>query len=158
MEQTWTTPEDVKDRWLSSEEIPPDKLINMWIGDAEIYVMSEIDGLHEQLTDDPDGIWRKRFVAVISQLVTSILTNPDRIRQRSTTAGVFATSETLGTESLTSELQLSSIQRALLTPKGKKKHFGLDMTPTRATDSHPLATSWVNGPDNLAPTTEETPS
>ncbi|SCX06766.1 hypothetical protein [Corynebacterium jeikeium] len=145
-----TTPDDVRARWLSSAPLPDDTAIEAWIEDAETHILAEIPTLADQLTDDPDGQWRKRMVYVTVQLVMQALKNPDGVRQQSQTSGVFTNAVTYGTETITSGFTLSPVHRAMLTT-GTKKNFGFDMTESRST-SHSLEYAWVNGPDHLAPT------
>lgn len=146
---SWASPQDVRDRWLGSEKLPEDSVISKWLEDAETFIFAEFPDLPAQLTQDPDGMWRSRVVLVSAQLTIAALKNPDGIRQRSQTSGVFTSSETLGSETISSEFRLTAQHRSLLATR-RRKHVGIDMTERRKPQS-PLAGAWVNGPAGQEP-------
>ncbi|MBV7294926.1 hypothetical protein KRX51_03205 [Corynebacterium sp. TAE3-ERU12] len=145
---TWTSPEDVRSRWLGSEDLPSSAVIQAWIDDAETLIFAEFPSLQERLTDDPDGTWRARLVYVTTQLTIQALRNPNGIRQRSQTAGDFTDSVTYGSETISGIMQLTPAHKALLNG-AKPRHVGIDMTVDKTTP--PLAGVWVNGPDGTEP-------
>lgn len=146
----YTTPADIKARWLSADPLPNDEIIAAWIDDAETLIFSEIPDLADQLQDDPDGSWAKRLTYVTTHLVSGVLKNPEGVRQRSQTAGAFTDSITFGSETIAQAMTLTPMHRAMLTPKGTKRHSGIDMTTTTP-ENNPLAGALVNGPDHLTP-------
>lgn len=144
MADTYATPEDVRKRWLSTDPLPDDQIIQEWLDDAEIIIFAEVPHLADKITEDPDGEWHRRVVVVEVQLVSQAMKNPDGVRQRSQTAGVFTDSSTFGTETISQAMQITPAHRAILT-EGTKKNFGLDMTPKRP-GPHPFEHAWINGP------------
>ncbi|WP_313007324.1 hypothetical protein [Corynebacterium variabile] len=147
---TYATPADVRDRWLSTTDLPADDVIQLWLDDAEVLIFSEYPKLADQLTDDPDGTWHSRIAYVEVQLVSTALRNPEAVRQASRTAGVFTESTTYGTETLAQSMELTPAHRAMLSG-GAKKHTGFDMTAKPQPHGHPLDHAWVNGPTGTAP-------
>lgn len=146
----YTTPEDIRSRWLSTDPLPDDTVIKAWIEDAETLIFSEVPSLSDQLTDDPEGAWEKRLIYVTVHLVSGVLKNPEGVRQRSQTAGAFTDSVTFGSETIAQAMRLTPMHRAMLTPSGPKRHSGLDMTAA-AQGNSPLTGAVINGPDYLAP-------
>ncbi|MDO5535373.1 MAG: hypothetical protein Q4F65_12070 [Propionibacteriaceae bacterium] len=146
---TWTTPDDVKTRWIGTAALPDDTIIQAWIEDAETLIFAEFPDLADRLTDDPNQQWRKRVTYVAAQLTIQALKNPDGVRQQAQTAGAFTNSVTFGTETISQAMSLTPAHRALL-QVGRVRHVGIDMTPPPPAE-HPLDGSWVNGPDHLAP-------
>lgn len=149
MENTWATPADVRSRWVATEDLPADSIIQAWLNDAETLILAEYPHIAEKMAHDPGGEWLRRVTLVEVQLVSQVLKNPDGVRQKSNTAGVFTEQTTFGTETLSAGLYLTPMHRAILTG-GAKRHAGIDMTPATA-QSHPLESAWVNGPEHLAP-------
>ena len=149
MEETFTTPADVRARWVSAEPLPDDDIIQAWITDAETLIYAEVPSIVANLTDDPLGQWRKKMVFVTVQVVSQALKNPEGIRQTQQTSGVFSNSVTYGAETIDGVLRLTPAQKAILTGHGKR-HVGLDMTVQAPTLS-PLDGVVINGPTREAP-------
>lgn len=148
-ESTWATPQDIRDRWLANDPLPEDTAIQAWLNDAETLILAEFPHLADKLTDDPDGTWRRKVTYVEIALVSQALRNPDGVRQRSQTAGVFTDSVTYGAETIRGVMQLTPAHRAMLADT-TTRHSGIDMTPKRPA-AHPLHGAWVNGPAGWAP-------
>lgn len=145
---TWATPEDVRARWVGTDPLPADEVIQAWINDAETVIFAEYPEIADRLTMDPDGVWRSRVVYVAAQLTIQALRNPDGVRQSARTSGPFTESVTYGTETISGMMSLTPAHRAMLAG-GRPRHVGIDMTAQQA--HHPLEGAWVNGPDHLAP-------
>ena len=146
---TWASPDDVRARWLGTDALPDDAVIQAWITDAETIIFAEYPELAARLTDDPDGSWRARVVYVAVQLTIQALKNPDGVRQSARTSGPFTESVTYGTETISGAMALTPAHRALLSG-GRARHVGIDMTAP-APAPQPLQNAWVNGADHLAP-------
>lgn len=142
------TPQDVRSRWVGSDSLPEDDVLEAWLDDAETLIFAEVPSVMSRLTEDPDGTWTRALIYVEVQLVSQVMRNPDGVRQRAQTAGTFTDSVTFGVETIAQAMTLTPAHRSILTGGGNK-HVGIDMTPTMP--EHPLGTAWVNGPDNLAP-------
>lgn len=147
---TWATPNDVRARWLGTDKLPADAVIQAWLNDAETIVFAEYPALEAKLTDDPTGTWAKRLIFVEVQLATQALRNPDGVRQRSQTAGPLTDAVTYGTETIQASMSLTPAHRALLSG-GAGKHTGIDMTAAPAQPTTPLDGAWVNGPNGHDP-------
>lgn len=147
---TYATPANVRDRWLSTSPLPDDGVIQLWLDDAEVLILSEYPQLANRLTDDTDGTWHARIIYVEVQLVSTALRNPEAVRQASRTAGVFTESTTYGTETLAQSMELTPAHRAMLSG-GASKNVGIDMTAPTQSPPNLLGHAWVNGPDGTAP-------
>ena len=145
---TYATPQDVVDPWMGTDKLPEDRVIQAWLNDAETMIFAEFPHLVDNITDDPDGTWESRIKFVEIQLVSQAMRNPDGVRQRSQTAGTFTDAVTYGTETIMQAMQITPAHRSILSGGGSK-HVGIDMIPNPET--HPLASSWVNGPTGMAP-------
>lgn len=141
--ETFASPQNIRDRWLSTEELPSDEIIQHWITDAETLIFSEFPDLRDRLTNDPHGDLHRSVAYVEVQLVSQALKNPDGIRQLSQTSGPFTTATTYGTETISQLMQITPAHRAILAGKAKK-NFGIDMT--HHPQPHPLTGAWINGP------------
>ncbi|OFL77600.1 hypothetical protein [Corynebacterium sp. HMSC077B05] len=139
----YATPQDVKDRWVGTDTLPGDNVLEAWLDDAETLIFAEIPGIIDKVTADPDGTWTRRLIYVEAQLVSQVMRNPDGVRQRAQTAGTFTDSVTYGTETIAQAMSLTPAHRSILTGGGNK-HVGIDMTPDLP--QHPLDYAWVNGP------------
>lgn len=146
---TLATVEDIKARWLGTEKLPADHVIQAWLDDAETLIFSEYPDLLARLDADEDGYLRRNVIYVEVQLASQALKNPDGVRQRARTAGTFTDSVTYGTETIQSALTLTPAHRAMLAGT-RTRHTGIDMTEHTPT-YHPLANAWVNGPTGYAP-------
>ncbi|MGV3073228.1 hypothetical protein ACEE90_12485 [Corynebacterium phoceense] len=139
----YATPQDVKDRWVGTDTLPGDNVLEAWLDDAETLIFAEVPGIIDKVTADPDGTWTRRLIYVEAQLVSQVMRNPDGVRQRAQTAGTFTDSVTYGTETIAQAMSLTPAHRSILTGGGNK-HVGIDMTPDLP--QHPLDYAWVNGP------------
>lgn len=139
----YATPQDVKDRWVGTDTLPGDNVLEAWLDDAETLIFAEVPGIIDKVTADPDETWTRRLIYVEAQLVTQVMRNPDGVRQRAQTAGTFTDSVTYGTETIAQAMSLTPAHRSILTGGGNK-HVGIDMTPDLP--QHPLDYAWVNGP------------
>lgn len=139
----YATPQDVKDRWVGTDTLPGDNVLEAWLDDAETLIFAEIPGIIDKVTADPDGTWTRRLIYVEAQLVSQVMRNPDGVRQRAQTAGTFTDSVTYGTETIAQAMSLTPAHRSILTGGGNK-HVGIDMIPDLP--QHPLDYAWVNGP------------
>lgn len=144
----YATPQDVRDRWVGNDALPDDSVLEAWLEDAETLIFAEVPSVMSRLTEDPEGIWRRRLVYVEAQLVSQVMRNPDGVRQRAQTAGTFTDSVTYGTETIAQAMTLTPAHRSILSGGGNK-HVGIDMTPEHS--QHPLDTAWVNGPRGTEP-------
>lgn len=145
---TYATPADVRERWVGTDSLPEDKVLQAWLTDAETLIFAEIPSVIDKVTNDPDGLWQRRIAYVEVQLVSQVMRNPDGVRQRAQTAGTFTDSVTYGTETISQAMTLTPAHRSILAGGGDK-HVGIDMTPDQP--QHPLLNAWVNGPDEHAP-------
>lgn len=149
MSESQATPQAIRERWIGTDNLPSDRVIQTWLDDAETLIVSEVPTIIDNLTNDPDGHWARRVAWVQIQLVMQAMKNPDGVRQKSQTAGVFTEAITYGSETIRDAMVLTPAHRSILTGGGGS-HFGLDMTEQPR--PHPLANAWVNGPDDFTPT------
>lgn len=147
---TIATVNDIKSRWLGTDQLPADDVIQAWLSDAETLIFSEYPDLTVRLEADTEGILRRNVVYVEVQLTVQALKNPDGVRQRAQTAGTFTDSVTYGTETIQGAMTLTPAHRAMLAGS-RTRHHGIDMTEPTRPATPPLLGAWVNGPRGYAP-------
>lgn len=146
---TWATPYDVRSRWIGSDTLPDNGVIQTWLDDAETLIVAEYPDLPARIADDTTGALLTNVRYVEIQLVSQALKNPDGVRQKSQTAGVFTNSTTYGSETITQAMALTPAHRVLLSGRAKRA-FGLDMT-VEAPPPNPLEGAVINGPLGYGP-------
>lgn len=90
----WTTPQDVKDRWLLGDVPVTDQQLAVLIGDAEDTVGSEFADIQTRI--DAATLPVARVQKVVARMVIRHIRNPEGIRQVSETTGPFTGSRTYG--------------------------------------------------------------
>ena len=90
----WTTPQDVKDRWLLGDFPVLDQQLAVLIGDAEDTVGSEFADIDARILAGTLPV--ARVQKVVARMVIRHIRNPEGIRQVSETTGPFTGSRTYG--------------------------------------------------------------
>ena len=124
----WTSPQDVKDRWLLGEVPVSDSQLAVLIGDAEDTVGSEF--LDIQARIDAGTLPLTRVKKVVARMVIRHIRNPEGIRQVSETTGPFTGSRTYGGAE-PGAMYLADEDRAELSgAKSGQRAFSIDTIPT----------------------------
>ena len=118
---SWTTPQNVLDRWIGPG-VPDDTQL---IADAEIVILSKYPLIQERIDDDRLSIDAVIFVVV--RMVTRQLRNPEGLTYWQQTTGPFGQARNYGTANL--GIWLSEEEEAMLSPKVHGKAFEVDLAP-----------------------------
>lgn len=94
MAALWADVDDIKSRWLLTEELPADDKLEELIEDAEDTILARFPDMSARVT--ADIVPQRRVVKIIAELVIERALNPRGTRQVSTTTGPFSDSETFG--------------------------------------------------------------
>jgi hypothetical protein len=124
----WTSPQDVKDRWLLGEVPVSDSQLAVLIGDAEDTVGSEFADIQARI--DALLLPLVRVQKVVARMVIRHVRNPEGIRQVSEGTGPFTGSRTYGGDE-PGAMYLTDEDRAELSgAKTGQRAFTIDTTPT----------------------------
>ena len=124
----WTSPQDVKDRWLLGDFPVPDSQLLVLIGDAEDTVGSEFADIDARITAETLPV--ARVQKVVARMVIRHIRNPEGIRQVSETTGPFTGSRTYGGAE-PGAMYLTDEDRAELAGvKNGQRAFSIDTVPT----------------------------
>lgn len=157
---SWTTPQDVQNAWIEGDGDPaPDDtdLLQKWIDRAERKIRREVHDIGARLAvPDTDPAHEPDLAETVKDVVCSMVErkfrNPEGVRTEQDNTGPLGGSRTFGGdqpgELWITPKELADLQSA---PSGRSKAFSIDTLPER--EQHPLAHSWVNGPDGYAPGT-----
>jgi len=124
----WTSPQDVKDRWLLGEVPVPDSQLAVLIGDAEDTVGSEFSDIQSRI--DALTLPLVRVQKVVARMVIRHIRNPEGIRQISEGTGPFTGSRTYGGDE-PGAMYLTDEDRAELAgTKTGQRAFTIDTVPS----------------------------
>lgn len=88
----WTTPDDVRGRWVASAPLSfSDEQIQRHIDDAEDVILAEFPSL---AADVPDRVPKARVVRVVARMVIRLLRNGDGLRSTNQSTGPFSAQTT----------------------------------------------------------------
>ncbi len=87
---------DVKDRWISSRELPSDSIVSAYLMDASVILDATFPSLADKVANEPVVAARAKMVC--ANMVYRALSNPDKIRQVSEGIGPESGSITYSSE------------------------------------------------------------
>lgn len=121
---SWTSLQDITDRWVGSGAPTDDVLVEALIADAEAVVLSEYPRIQERVDDEtlPLGT----LVMVISRMVTRVLRNPENLTYWQMNTGPFGQGKNYGADGNT-DIWLTDRERDLLAPKRRGKAFEINL-------------------------------
>jgi hypothetical protein len=122
---SWTTPQNVLDRWIGPGVPDDTELIAQLIADAEIVILSKYPLIQERIDDDRLSIDAVIFVVV--RMVTRQLRNPEGLTYWQQTTGPFGQARNYGNANL--GIWLSEEEEEMLSPKVRGKAFEVDLAP-----------------------------
>jgi len=92
---SWTTPQDIQDRWVGND-IPTDTdLVQALINDAEAVILSEFPKIQDRIDDNELSL--NVVVMVVSRMVTRLLRNPENLTYWQQQTGPFGQARNYGT-------------------------------------------------------------
>ena len=89
---TWTTPEDITDRWIGEDQPSDTDQLKVLIGDAEATLKAEFPDLPDRV--DSGELAQPVVAMVVARMVIRILQNPAGLRQTTESVGPFSTNMT----------------------------------------------------------------
>ena len=149
---SWTTPQDVLDRWVGNDAPTDTDLIQTIIDDAEAVVLNEFPRIQERIDDDELSI--NVVILVVSRMVMRILRNPENLTYWQQTTGPFGQARNFGSGS--ADIWLSDNELTLLSPKKRGKAYevnqGYDAVSPAVVDDFRLGLAdefeWLEISDN----------
>lgn len=121
---TWTTPQDIRERWIGDDKPENDELLRALISDAEAVILSSYPAIQSRI--NAATLSQAVVTMVTCRMVTRILRNPENASYISQTTGPFSQSRNLGQ----SDIWLTSDEEELLAPTNvAEKAFSVDLAP-----------------------------
>lgn len=118
---SWTTPEDILDRWVGSGAPSDEDLLQALINDAEAIVLAEYPKIQERI--DEAELSLEVVKMVVSRMVTRVLRNPDSVSYLQQVTGPFSQAKNFG-DNL--DIWMSENEKQLLAPKRRGKAYEVD--------------------------------
>ncbi len=118
---SWTTPEDILDRWVGSGAPTDEDLLQALINDAEAIVLAEYPKIQERIDEAELSI--EVIKMVVSRMVTRVLRNPDSVSYLQQMTGPFSQAKNFG-DNL--DIWMSENEKSLLAPKRTGKAYEVD--------------------------------
>jgi hypothetical protein len=149
---SWTTPQDIQDRWVGNDAPTDTDLIQIIIDDAEAVVLNEFPRIQERIDDAELSI--NVVILVVSRMVMRILRNPENLTYWQQTTGPFGQARNFGNGN--ADIWLSDNELTLLSPKKRGKAFevnqGFDAVSPAVVDDFRLGLAdefeWLEISDN----------
>jgi len=120
---SWTTPQDILDRWVGSNAPTDTDLIQALINDAEAVVLAEYPAIQTRI--DADELSIDVVVMVVSRMVARVLRNPDNVSYWQQTTGPFGQARNFNENAV--DIWLSADEKQLLAPKRRGKAYEVDL-------------------------------
>jgi len=74
---SWTTPQDVLDRWVGNDKPTDEDLVQALIDDAESVILSEYPKIQDRIDDEELSV--NTVIMVTSRMVSRLLRNPENL-------------------------------------------------------------------------------
>lgn len=121
---TWTTPQDIRERWIGDDKPESDELLRALIADAEAVILSSYPAIQDRINNAT--LSQAVVTMVTCRMVTRVLRNPENASYISQTTGPFTQARNLGQ----TDLWLTPDETELLAPvKTKGGAFSVDLAP-----------------------------
>jgi hypothetical protein len=119
----WTTPQDIRERWIGDNVPDNDQLLRALIQDAEAVILNEYPSIQGRV--DSGKLSASIITFVTCRMVTRVLRNPDNATYSSQTTGPFTSAKNVGTV----DLWMTEDELGMLSPIIPNKAFSVDMAP-----------------------------
>ena len=123
---SYTTPQDVRDRWLGDGTPPADAVLQVLIDDAEDTILAAIPDIDQRISSG--AVPLERMKKIVSRMVIRYAKNPEGYRQIQETTGPFTRGYTHGGDEPGSVYLTPSDKRELLGVSASRA-FQIDTTP-----------------------------
>lgn len=125
---SWTTPQDILDRWVGGNAPTDTDLLSALINDAEAVILSEFPKIQDRI--DAETLAQPVVVMVVSRMVSRVLRNPDNVSYWQQTTGPFGQARNFGESSI--DIWLTGEEKEMLSSKHGGKAFEIDLAPYAA--------------------------
>jgi hypothetical protein len=115
---SWTSPQDILDRWVGGSEPTDLDLIQQIINDAESVILAEYPRIDERITDGSLAL--STVVMVVSRMAARVLRNPENLSYWQQQTGPFAQGRTYGEDR---DIWLLEKEKQMLAPTSRGKAF-----------------------------------
>jgi hypothetical protein len=122
---SWTTFQDVTDRWVGAGVPTDEDLVEALIADAEAVILSEYPRIQERI--DAETLPLATVVLVVVRMVSRQLRNPEGLTYWQQTTGPFGQARNYGSNP--QDVWLTPDEKKLLSPSQKGKAFSVDLAP-----------------------------
>ena len=119
----WTTPQDIRERWIGDDAPTNDQLLRALIQDAEAIILSTYPAIQTRV--DAATLSSSIITFVTSRMVIRVLRNPDNATYSSTTTGPFTSAKNVGNV----DLWMTADEEEMLSPIVPGKAFSIDLAP-----------------------------
>ena len=121
---SWTTPQDILDRWVGGNAPTDTALLSALISDAEAVILSEFPLIQDRIT--AATLAEPVVVMVVSRMAARVLRTPDNVSYCQHQTGPFGQARNFG-DSV--DIWLTAEEKELLAPKRGGKAFEVDLAP-----------------------------
>jgi hypothetical protein len=119
---SWTSPQDITDRWVGGGTPTDADLMQALINDAEAIILSEYPRIQDRIDDSslPLGMLK----LVVSRMVSRVLRNPDMVSYWQQQTGPFGQARNFG-ENV--DIWMNDQEKDMLAPKKRGKAFSTNL-------------------------------
>jgi len=139
---SWTSPQDILDRWVGGGEPTDLDLIQSLINDAETLIVAEYPRIQERIDDNALPLGNVQLV--VSRMVSRILRNPENLSYWQQQTGPFGQARNFGEGN--SDIWMTENEKKLLAPKRNGKAFETDQAPNAISPAQDFAWRDVTWP------------
>lgn len=120
---SWTSPQDIRERWIGDDVPENDQLVRALIQDAEAIILSTYPNIQARVT--AETLSASVITFVTARMVIRVLRNPDNATYSSQTTGPFTSAKNVGNV----DLWMTEDEQEMLSPITPGKAFSIDMAP-----------------------------
>lgn len=122
---SWTSPQDVLDRWVGTGAPTDDDLVQALINDAEAIIKAEYPLIQERIDDEELPLDLVKMVVV--RMVSRVLRNPESVSYWQQQTGPFGQARNFGENT---DIWLSENEKTMLAPSKRGKAFQVNQGHT----------------------------
>jgi hypothetical protein len=119
----WTSPQDIRERWIGDDVPDNDQLLRALIQDAEAIILSTYPAIQTRVTSG--ALSSSVITFVTSRMVIRVLRNPDNATYSSQTTGPFTSAKNVGNV----DLWMTADEEEMLSPIVPGKAYSIDLAP-----------------------------
>ena len=123
---SWTTPQDIIDRWVGAGAPTDEALMQAIINDAEAVILAEYPKIQDRI--DAETLALSTVIMVACRMAMRVLRNPEGLTYWQMNTGPFGQGKNYGSNGGT-DIWMTPDEIKLLAPKRKGKAFEIDPAP-----------------------------